>query len=135
MTRQWPFPTAEPTQTEVTNGQSGGIISGKPAVEGEYNRYEARRGIWDTYTNTFTAQNDHHFTSEGFAVTQVERRAAIMSVTSNMGGANWIFSDSTSHGRVNTEVARVSGEVAEVAPLIVNIRSDVDMELIYVPTF
>ncbi len=97
--------------TETTNAQSGGIIAGKPAVEGEYNRYEARRGVWDIYTNNFTAQSDHHFTSEDYAVRMVERKTKTLSVTSNMGGANWIFSDSTSHGRVNTEVARVSGEV------------------------
>src|SRR6185295_2585337 len=31
--------------------------------------------------------------------------------SSDLGGANWIFSDSTSGGRVATEVARASGEV------------------------
>lgn len=50
-------------------------------------------------------------TSEEFAKSQVTSYISMIGATSHCGGANWIFSDSISHGRVTSEVARVSGEV------------------------
>ena len=52
----------------------------------------------------------YHLTSEQFAVNQVTQYKKIAAAW-HSGGANWIFSDSTSGGRVPAEVARASGEV------------------------
>lgn len=91
---------------------------GKPIVEGEYNREEAARRVWDRYTAGY---EDYHtapgsaydLTSEDLAVNQAKHYKKI-SDSAHSGGANWIFSDSTSHGRVYSEVARVSGVVDAV---------------------
>ncbi|MDO5569179.1 MAG: glycoside hydrolase family 2 TIM barrel-domain containing protein [bacterium] len=96
---------------EITNGDANSGIASKPSVEAEYNRDEARRGVWDTLTNNFTSQNSYHYTSEAFAVNQVKAFYDVVTASSNMGGANWIFSDTISHGRVTSEIARASGEV------------------------
>lgn len=92
--------------------------NGKPGVEGEYNREEARRGVWDRYTTGFetyktASGSSYNLTTEEFAVNQAKNYAKISS-TAHSGGANWIFSDSTSHGRVYSEVSRASGEVDAV---------------------
>ena len=91
---------------------------GKPGVEGEYNREEARRGVWDRYTPGFEdfktpSGSSYNLTDEQFAVNQVSNYAKISS-SDHSGGGNWIFSDSTSHGRVYSEVSRASGEVDAV---------------------
>lgn len=91
---------------------------GKPGVEGEYNREEARRGVWDRYTTGFEnfktpSGSSYNLTDEQFAVNQVSNYSKI-SAGAHSGGANWIFSDSTSHGRVYSEVSRASGEVDAV---------------------
>ncbi len=91
---------------------------GKPGVEGEYNREEARRGVWDRYTPGFEnfktpSGSSYNLTDEQFAVNQVSNYGKI-SAGAHSGGANWIFSDSTSHGRVYSEVSRASGEVDAV---------------------
>ena len=92
--------------------------NGKPGVEGEYNREEARRGVWDRYTTGFetyktASGSSYNLTTEEFAVNQAKNYAKISS-SAHSGGANWIFSDSTSHGRVYSEVSRASGEVDAV---------------------
>ena len=92
--------------------------NGKPGVEGEYNREEARRGVWDRYTTGFetyktASGSSYNLTTEEFAVNQAKNYAKI-SASAHSGGANWIFSDSTSHGRVYSEVSRASGEVDAV---------------------
>jgi beta-galactosidase len=92
--------------------------AGKPGVEGEYNREEARRGVWDRYTPGFESYktangSSYNLTTEEYAVNQAANYAKI-SASDHSGGANWIFSDSTSHGRVYSEVSRVSGEVDAV---------------------
>ncbi|MBG9988241.1 DUF4982 domain-containing protein [Aerococcaceae bacterium DSM 111176] len=91
---------------------------GKPIVEGEYNREEASRRVWDRYTKGFenyhTASNSaYDLTSEDLAKNQAKHFKKI-SDPAHSGGANWIFSDSTSHGRVYSEVARTSGVVDAV---------------------
>ncbi|WP_179151952.1 glycoside hydrolase family 2 protein [Oceanobacillus senegalensis] len=92
--------------------------SGIPVVEGEYNREEAPRRAWDRYTPGYedfeTAEGSaYNLTSEEFAVNQVKHYSKI-SNPAHSGGGNWIFSDSTSHGRVYSEVTRASGEVDAV---------------------
>lgn len=87
----------------------------KPVVEGEYNREEAARRVWDRKTLGYedyktSDDSSYNLTSEEFAKNQVAHYKKI-SDRSHCGGANWIFSDSTSHGRVRSEVARASGEV------------------------
>ncbi|MEH7253462.1 DUF4982 domain-containing protein, partial [Neobacillus niacini] len=91
---------------------------GLPVVEGEFNREEAARRVWDRstpgYENYKTApSSSYNLTSEEFAKNQAKNYAKI-SATAHSGGANWIFSDSTSHGRVFSEVTRASGEVDAV---------------------
>lgn len=88
---------------------------GKPVVEGEYNREEAARRVWDRHTPGYenyqtSESSDYNLTSEEFAKNQAKHFAKI-SHLAHCGGANWIYSDSTSHGRVHSEVARVSGQV------------------------
>ncbi|MBS4208851.1 sugar-binding domain-containing protein [Bacillus sp. FJAT-50079] len=89
--------------------------SGHPVVEGEYNREEAPRRVWDRYTPGYenyqtSPDSSYNLTAEDFAKNQASQFAKI-SAPEHCGGANWIFSDSTSHGRVHSEVARASGEV------------------------
>ncbi|KAA9023907.1 glycoside hydrolase family 2 protein [Niallia endozanthoxylica] len=88
---------------------------GKPIVEGEYNREEAARRVWDRYTPGYenyetSPGSAYNLTSEEFAKNQAKHFEKI-SHPAHCGGANWIFSDSTSHGRVYSEVSRVSGQV------------------------
>ena len=91
---------------------------GKPVIEGEYNREEAARRVWDRHTPGYeeyqTAPGSaYNLTSEEFAKNQAKHFVKI-SHPAHCGGANWIFSDSTSHGRVYSEAARVSGQVDAV---------------------
>lgn len=91
---------------------------GLPVVEGEYNREEAARRVWDRatpgYEDYHTAQGSaYDLTSEDLAKNQARHYEKI-SHPAHCGGANWIFSDSTSHGRVYSEVSRVSGAVDAV---------------------
>lgn len=87
----------------------------KPIVEGEYNREEAARRVWDRHTAGYedyhtSQESAYDLTSEDLAKNQAKHYKKI-SAPAHSGGANWIFSDSTSHGRVHSEVARVSGVV------------------------
>ena len=85
-----------------------------PVIEGEYNREEAPRRVWDRETppwQTYHASGNYDLTAEQFAVNQVGKYVAKLGSPDHCGGANWIFSDSTSGGRVDSEVARTSGEV------------------------
>ena len=110
--------------TEGGSSMNNASCGYKPEVEGEYNRLEARRGVWDFKTkgyenfsnilgSTATGQATTYakVTSEEFAKYQITSFVKMIGSTSHNGGANWIFSDSTSHGRVISEVSRVSGEV------------------------
>lgn len=103
--------------TEGSGGMNTANLGKKPEVEGEYNREEGRRGVWDRYTEGFEDykmnSGTYDLTTEQFAVNQVTNYKKISAISHN-GGANWIFSDSTSHGRVYSEVTRASGEVDAV---------------------
>lgn len=84
-------------------------------IEGEYNREEGARRVWDRHTEGYenyhtAAGSAYDLTSEDLAKNQAKHYKKISHPT-HCGGANWIFSDSTSHGRVYSEVSRVSGQV------------------------
>ncbi len=53
----------------------------------------------------------YDLTSEEFALNQVAQYVKKLGAPEHSGGANWIFSDTTSGGRVPAEVARAGGEV------------------------
>jgi beta-galactosidase len=102
---------------EIGIGTEGGReIPTLPVVEGEYNREESPRRVWDDFSPPNFGYLEgrgqtYHLNSEQFAVNQVMQYVRKLSASEHSGGANWIFSDSTSGGRVTCEVARVSGEV------------------------
>ena len=107
--------TAEFMHVQI--GTEGGReIAQLPVVEGEYNREESPRRVWDdvsppTFGYPEARGQTYQLTSEQFAVNQVAQFVRKLGAPEHGGGANWIFSDSTSGGRVSVEVARVSGEV------------------------
>jgi beta-galactosidase len=102
---------------EVGIGTEGGReIARLPVVEGEYNREESPRRVWDeasppNFGYPEAKGQTYHLTSEQFAVNQVAQFVRKLGAPEHAGGANWVFSDSTSGGRVACEVARTSGEV------------------------
>jgi beta-galactosidase len=102
---------------DVGIGTEGGReIARLPVVEGEYNREESPRRVWDDYSPPNFGYPEakgqtYQLTSEQFAVNQVAHYVKKLGAPEHAGGANWIFSDSTSGGRVAVEVARTSGEV------------------------
>ena len=102
---------------DVGIGTEGGReIAGLPVVEGEYNREESPRRVWDDFSPPNFGYPEakgqtYQLTSEQFAVNQVGHYVKKLGADNHAGGANWIFSDSTSGGRVAVEVARTSGEV------------------------
>jgi beta-galactosidase len=96
--------------------EGGREIAALPVVEGEYNREESPRRVWDDaspphYGYPEGRGQTYQLTSEQFAVNQVKHYVNKLGAENHAGGANWIFSDSTSGGRVGVEVARTSGEV------------------------
>jgi beta-galactosidase len=102
---------------DIGVGTEGGReIVHLPVVEGEYNREESPRRVWDDFSPPNFgypegAGQTYDLTSEEFAVNQVSQFVRKLGAPNHSGGANWIFSDSTSGGRVTCEVARTSGEV------------------------
>lgn len=111
---------ADKTTAEFLNlgiGTEGGReIATLPVVEGEYNREESPRRVWDDFSppkfGYIEARGQtYQLNSEQFAVNQVAQYVRKLGKPEHSGGANWIFSDSTSGGRVACEVARASGEV------------------------
>ncbi len=95
--------------------EGSGFRKNLPTVEGEYNREESPRRVWDNFSPpdfdyVGGKGQTYDLTSEQFAVNQVFQYRKI-APKFHCGGANWIFSDSTSGGRVACEVARASGEV------------------------
>lgn len=96
--------------------EGGREIASLPVVEGEYNREESPRRVWDdasppNFGYPEAKGQTYQLTSEQFAVNQVKHYVTKLGADNHAGGANWIFSDSTSGGRVGVEVARSSGEV------------------------
>lgn len=105
---------------DVGIGTEGGReIASLPVVEGEYNREEAPRRVWDDASPPNFGYPEakgmtYQLTSEQFAANQVGHYMKKLGPAVHSGGANWIFTDSTSGGRVPAEVARASGEVDAV---------------------
>ncbi len=102
---------------DIGIGTEGGReIARLPVVEGEYDREESPRRVWDDYSPPNFGYPEakgqtYDLTSEQYAVNQVAQYVRKLGAANHAGGANWIFSDSTSGGRVSTEVARAGGEV------------------------
>ncbi len=97
--------------TVSTEGK--GYLRGLPTIEGEYNREESPRRVWDRLTPPYEnwhASGQYDLTAEEFAINQVFQYEKIAPLFHG-GGANWIFVDSPSGGRVNSEVTRASGEI------------------------
>ncbi len=101
---------------DVSEGTEGGNeVPTKPVVEGEYDREESPRRVWDDFSPPGFGYKEGKgqtwdLNSEQFAVNQAVQFEKI-AAPSHSGGAKWIFSDSTSGGRMMVEVARVSGNV------------------------
>jgi beta-galactosidase len=102
---------------DIGIGTEGGReIASLPVVEGEYDREESPRRVWDDFSPPNFGYGEakgqtYHLTSEQYAVNQVAQFIGKLDAANHAGGANWVFSDSTSGGRVACEVARTSGEV------------------------
>ncbi len=102
---------------EVSLGTEGGHEAPQlPVVEAEYDREESPRRVWDDESPPNFGYPEakgqvYQLTSEQFAVNEVAQFVSKLGAPSHSGGANWLFSDSTSGGRVACEVARASGEV------------------------
>ena len=91
---------------DVGIGTEGGReIARLAVVEGEYNREESPRRVWDdasppNFGYPEAKGQTYQLTSEQFAVNQVGHYVKKLGAPEHAGGANWIFSDSTSGGRV-----------------------------------
>ena len=102
---------------DIGIGTEGGReIAKLPVFEGEYDREESPRRVWDNSSPPNFGYPEakgmtYQLTSEQFAVNQVAQYVKKLGAPEHSGGANWIFSDSTSGGRVPAEVARAGGEV------------------------
>ncbi|MCH6256182.1 DUF4982 domain-containing protein [Puniceicoccaceae bacterium K14] len=99
--------------------QGGHKFRDKPVVEGEYNREECPRRVWDDYSPpdygyVVPRKQEYELTNESFAANQVYEYVQRIGRSSHCGGANWIFSDSTSGGRNDCEVTRAGGIVDAV---------------------
>jgi beta-galactosidase len=118
--RAFTFRRADETTGEVMDidlGTEGGRqVPRLPVVEGEYNREESPRRVWDAFSPPNFGYPEakgqtYQLTSEEYAVNEISQYMSKLGKAYHCGGANWIFSDSTSGGRVGCEVARSSGEV------------------------
>jgi len=118
--RAFAFRRADETTGEVMDvdiGTEGGRqVPRLPVVEGEYDREESPRRVWDAFSPPKFGYPEakgqtYQLTSEEYAVNQISQYMTKLGKPYHCGGANWIFSDSTSGGRVACEVARTSGEV------------------------
>ncbi len=102
---------------DVTIGTEGSHeVSRLPVVEGEYDREESPRREWDNfsppdYGYPQAEGQTYDLTAEQYAVNEVGQYVDKTGEPSECGGANWIFSDSTSGGRNTAEMSRASGEV------------------------
>jgi beta-galactosidase len=102
---------------DVDLGTEGGRqVPRLPLVEAEYDREESPRRVWDDFSPPSFGYPEakgqtYQLTSEQYAVNQVSQWMTKLGQPWHCGGANWIFSDSTSGGRVGCEVARTGGEV------------------------
>lgn len=105
---------------DITIGTEGSHeVPRLPVVEGEYDREESPRRIWDdatppTFGYPAARGQIYDLTSEQFAVNETTQYLKKLGAPGHCGGANWLFSDSTSGGRDTCEVDRASGEVDAV---------------------
>jgi beta-galactosidase len=105
--------TVEPYCDITISTEGSGYRKALPTVEGEYNREESPRRVWDRQTPPYEdwhAVGSYDLTSEEYAINQIFHYEKI-APRAHGGGANWIFVDSTSGGRVETDVTRTSGEM------------------------
>ena len=118
--RAFAFRRADATDAgfmDIGIGTEGGReIARLPVVEGEYDREESPRRVWDdasppNFGYPEAKGQTYQLTSEQFAINEVNQYVKKLGAENHAGGANWIFSDSTSGGRVAVEVARTGGEV------------------------
>jgi beta-galactosidase len=103
---------------DVCIGTEGGWeLKNLPVIEGEYDREESPRRVWDDFSPPnfgypeAKGRSDYILTSEQYAVNQMPQYLKKVGMPEHCGGANWIFSDTTSGGRDAAEVARAGGEV------------------------
>ena len=87
-----------------------------PVVEGEYDREESPRRVWDDFSPPEFGYPEakgqtYNLTSEQYAVNEVGQYVRKIGAPTHCGGGNWLFSDGTSGGRNTAEVDRASGEV------------------------
>jgi beta-galactosidase len=91
--------------------------------EGEYNRKESPRRVWDAFSPPHVGgyklaagdgNSEYAQDSEQNVLTQVADWDGFHMNPSHSGGANWHFSDEPTHRRVFTDVARNTGEVDAV---------------------
>ena len=109
--------TTDAKYMDVCVGTEGGReIASLPVVEGEYDREESPRRVWDDFSPPNFGYPEakgqtYQLNSEQYAVNEVGQYVHKTFAANHAGGANWIFSDSTSGGRNTAEVSRASGEV------------------------
>ncbi len=102
---------------DITIGTEGSHeVPRLPVVEGEYDREESPRRVWDNYSPPEFGYPEakgqtYDLTAEQYAVNEVSQYVDKTGAPDECGGANWIFSDTTSGGRNTAEVSRASGEV------------------------
>jgi beta-galactosidase len=96
---------------------------GMGVFEGEYNRKESPRRVWDAFSPPHVGgyriaadQGNAAYAedSEENAITQVADWEGFYKNPAHSGGANWHFSDEPTHRRVFTDVTRNTGEVDAV---------------------
>ena len=96
---------------------------GMGVFEGEYNRKESPRRIWDAFSPPHVGgyklgagdgNAEYAQDSEQNVMSQVADWEGFYKKPSHSGGANWHFSDEPTHRRVFTDVVRNTGEVDAV---------------------
>jgi len=107
------------SHSQVSIGTEGQVSAKLPTIEGEYDREESPRRVWDNdsppdFGYLAGKGQIYDLTSEQYAVNEVTQYMTKIGMPTHTGGANWIFSDSTSGGRNTSEVTRASGEVDAV---------------------
>jgi beta-galactosidase len=108
--------TAKALMDLVLGTEGGREVADLPVVEGEYDREESPRRVWDElspprFGYPEAKGQQYQLTSEEYAVHQVAQFVRKLGAWDHAGGANWIFSDTTSGGRLSCEVTRAGGEV------------------------
>jgi beta-galactosidase len=82
-----------------------------PVVEGGYDREISPRRIWDEFSKS---RSEEILASDQYAVHQMAQYLKKIGMPEHSGGANWIFSDTTSGGQNMEGIVGTSGEVDSV---------------------